>query len=228
MYIDFNLKVDRGSYCEYVNRNFQIQTSVFQKKKKSKTSHPTNQPLTTTYSRSPNHAPLFSISCHRSPLLLHYLRTAANSRTHNRSQSLSLPIYIYIYIDPIYRDSYPRLCVALRNKHRQKLIMRPWSIIIRPLSSAAFLPAYYCSRFRTIRSRSCLYHPRVNRYRPTVKVSTLILSLRQTEPVALFQKWNDNSSSLFLYFFLFSLFFFFFWNTHTSREKRDRRRRKED
>lgn len=92
--------------------------------------------------------------------------------------------------------------------------MRPWSIIIRPLSSAAFLPAYYCSRFRTIRSRSCLYHPRVNRYRPTVKVSTLILSLRQTEPVALFQKWNDNSSSLFLYFFLFSLFFFFFWNTH--------------
>lgn len=96
MYIDFNLKVDRGSYCEYVNRNFQIQTSVFQKKKK--TSHPTNQPLTITYSRSPNHAPLFSISCHRSPLLLHYLRTAANSRTHNRSQSLSLPIYIYISI----------------------------------------------------------------------------------------------------------------------------------
>ena len=35
MYIDFNLKVDRGSYCEYVNRNFQIQTSVFQKKKKN-------------------------------------------------------------------------------------------------------------------------------------------------------------------------------------------------
>lgn len=36
MYIDFNLKVDRGSYCEYVNRNFQIQTSVFQKKKKNR------------------------------------------------------------------------------------------------------------------------------------------------------------------------------------------------
>lgn len=157
-----------------------------------------------------HYSPFLAIVHHFSCIIFERPQILARTIEANPSHSP----YIYIYIDPIYRDSYPRLCVALRNKHRQKLIMRPWSIIIRPLSSAAFLPAYYCSRFRTIRSRSCLYHPRVNRYRPTVKVSTLILSLRQTEPVALFQKWNDNSSSLFLYFFLFSLFFFFFWNTH--------------
>lgn len=137
----------------------------------------------------------------------HYLRTAANSRTHNRSQSLSLPIYIYI--DPIYRDSYPRLCVALRNKHRQKLIMRPWSIIIRPLSSAAS-------------SLHITVHGADNKI-PIVSVSSACKSisanresfdsdtrLKQTEPVALFQKWNDNSSSL-LSFLLFSLLFFSFF-----------------
>lgn len=155
----------------------------------------------------------------------HYLRTAANSRTHNRSQSLSLPIYIYI--DPIYRDSYPRLCVALRNKHRQKLIMRPWSIIIRPLSSAAS-------------SLHITVHGADNKI-PIVSVSSACKSisanresfdsdtrLKQTEPVALFQKWNDNSSSLFSFllfsllffsFFYFLFFFFFFEHAYVEGEK---------
>lgn len=157
---------------------------------------------------------------------------ATNSLTHNRSQSLSLLLHIYRF--DIYRDSYPRLCVALRNKHRQKLIMRPWSIIIRPLSSAASSP-------------HITVHNPDNKI-PIVPVSSACKSisanresfdpdtrLRQPSLLFCFRMVRSGTTilllfSLFLYFFLFSIFFFFS-NTHTSRcwrKKRDWRRRKED
>lgn len=134
---------------------------------------------------------------------------ATNSLTHNRSQSLSLLLHIYRF--DIYRDSYPRLCVALRNKHRQKLIMRPWSIIIRPLSSAASSP-------------HITVHNPDNKI-PIVPVSSACKSisanresfdpdtrLRQPSLLFCFRMVRSGTTilllfSLFLYFFLFSIFF---------------------
>lgn len=178
----------------------------------------TNQPLTTTYSRSPNHTPLFSISCHRSPLLHRIIFESGHKFSHAQSKPIPLTPPIYIYRFDIYRDSYPRLCVALRNKHRQKLIMRPWSIIIRPLSSAASSP-------------HITVHNPDNKI-PIVPVSSSCKSisanresfdpdtrLRQPSLLLCFRMVRSGTTilllfSLFLYFLLFFYFFLFFLFEH--------------